>query len=128
VDKITVDVWLYGPLARYGGNAARKSYANVQVELPSGSQMQDLLRCLSLPSEERGITFINGDLSAMPGQQPDLEHPLADGDRVAFFHLKSMWPYQYRHGAAQAPELAQATGQGKDLFHQHLEQVDRSDS
>jgi sulfur carrier protein ThiS len=122
VDKIMVDVWLYGPLAQYGGSAARKSYANLQVELPSGSQMHDLLQSLALPSEERGITFINGNLSAMPGLQPDLEHPLEDGDRVAFFHLKSMWPFQYRHGASQIPELARATGGDKALFHQRSEQ------
>lgn len=120
--KITVDVWLYGPLARYGGSAAGKSYANVQVELGPDSTMQDLLETLGLPGEERGITFINGDLSAMPGQQPDLEHALADGDRVAFFHLKSMWPFQYRHGAAQTPELARATGEGKALFHQRAKE------
>jgi sulfur carrier protein ThiS len=119
MDTITVDVWLYGPLARYGGDTARPSYAHLPVELPAGSTMQDLLRHLALPAEERGITFINGDLSALPGRQPDLQHPLADGDRVAFFHLKSMWPYQYRHGAAQTPELDDATAEGTSLFHHH---------
>jgi len=77
----------------------------------------DLLEHLGLPTEERGITFINGDLSAMPGLQPDLDRPLEDGDRVAFFHLKSMWPYQYRDGAALAPGLAQAMAEEKGLFH-----------
>jgi sulfur carrier protein ThiS len=113
---ITIDVWLYGPLARYGGEQHR-SYANRQVELPTGSRMQDLLKQLDLPTEERGITFINGDLSAMPGLQPDLDHPLKDGDRVAFFHLKSMWPAQYRDGAALAPGLAGAMAQKKGPFH-----------
>lgn len=116
---ITVDVWLYGPLAQYGGAAARKSYANVQLELPAGSRIQDLLDRLSLPTEERGITFINGDLSAMPGLQPDLDHVLDDGDRVAFFHLRSMWPAQYRNGAALAPGLARAMAEEGELFHHH---------
>ncbi len=115
---ITVDVWLYGPLARYGGEAARKTYANLHIELPAGSRVRDLLDRLALPTQERGITFINGDLSAMPGLQPDLDHLLGDGDRVAFFHLKSMWPCQYRHGAGQTPELARAMDEGKRLFHQ----------
>jgi hypothetical protein len=115
---ITLDVWLYGPLARYGGDADRKSHANLKPELPAGSRMCDLLKHLALPTEERGITFINGDLSAMPGLQPDLDHPLEDGDRVAFFHLKSMWPAQYRHGAALAPGLARAMAQEKKPFHQ----------
>jgi len=39
----------------------------------------------------------------MPGLQPDLGHALRDGDRVALFHLKSMWPFQYRHGVAAIP-------------------------
>jgi hypothetical protein len=118
---LEIDVWLYGALARYGGGAARKSYAHLPVELPPGSQIRDLLDHLSLPTEERGITFINGDLSAMPGLQPDLAHILEDGDRVAFFHLKSMWPFQYRHGAAQTPEFARALEEKDKLFHQRTE-------
>jgi hypothetical protein len=117
-ETITVDVWLYGPLARYGGEAARKAHANLQLSLPAGSRMRDLLAHLALPSEERGITFINGDLSAMPGLQPDLDHLLEGGDRVAFFHLKSMWPSQYRHGAARTPEMEQAMEEKGRLFHQ----------
>lgn len=118
---IVVDIWLYGPLARYGGKAAQESHANLHIELPAGSRLRDLLAHLALPTEERGITFINGNLSAMPGLQPDLDHLLQDGDRVAFFHLKSMWPFQYRHGVAQMPELAQAMAQEQRLFHHRLE-------
>ncbi len=121
METITVDVWLYGPLARYGGEAASKSHANLQPELPAGNRIRDLLEHLGLPTEERGITFINGNLSAMPGLQPDLDHALQDGDRVAFFHLKSMWPYQYRDGAALAPGLARAVARKKGLFHHSSE-------
>jgi hypothetical protein len=117
METITVEVWLYGPLARYGVEAAGKSHANLRLELPAGSQIRDLLSHLDLPTEERGITFINGDLSAMPGLQPDLDHLLADGDRVAFFHLKSMWPAQYRDGAALAPGLADTMAEKKETFH-----------
>mgnify|MGYP000103160171 CR=1 FL=1 len=115
MDTITVSVRLYGPLARYAGPAAGLAHAAVEVSLPAGSRVSDLLARLGLPTEERGITFINGELSAMPGLQPDLEQVLADGDRVAFFHLKSMWPAHYRHGAALAPGLARAT-QARPLF------------
>jgi hypothetical protein len=114
---ITVDVWLYGPLAHYGGEAAKKSHANLEIELPAGSQMQDLLNVLEMPTEERGITFINGDLSAMPGLQPDLDHTLQNRDRVAFFHLRSMWPAQYRDGAGLAPGLERVMREEKRLFH-----------
>lgn len=106
--NIVVDVWLYGPLARYAGDASKHSSANLQVQLADGSTLSDLLARLGLPTAERGITFINGQLSAMPGLQPDLGHVLRDGDRVAFFHLKSMWPFQYRHGVAMAEEMTTA--------------------
>ena len=114
---ITIEVWLYGPLARYGGDAARKTHASRELALPAQSSIRDVLDYLGLPTEERGITFINGDLSAMPGLQPDLDHELQDSDRVAFFHLKSMWPAQYRHGAGLAPGLESAMEE-KGLFHQ----------
>ena len=115
---IAVDVWLYGPLARYGGDAAGKYHANLKVDLPTGSRIQDLLTTLALPTEERGITFINGNLSAMPGLQPDLNHVLKEGDRVAFFHLNSMWPFQYRHGVSMAPGMARELDNEKTVFHQ----------
>jgi hypothetical protein len=118
METISLDVWLYGPLARYGGEAAGKSHANRLVKLPAGSRMRDLLEHLALPTQERGITFINGDLSAMPDLQPDLDHPFEDGDRVAFFHLQSMWPAQYRDGVALAPDMARAMGEEKGPFHQ----------
>ncbi len=103
METITLEVWLYGPLARYAGDHSNRSCASLRLTVPAGSRMCDLLAQLSLPTEERGITFVNGDLSAMPGLQPDLDHPLADGDRVAFFHPKSMWPAQYR----QSPAIAE---------------------
>ncbi len=105
--EITLDIWLYGDLARYGGAADRGSHANLRIRLPEGSTVSDLLACLDMPTEARGVTFINGDLSAMPGLQPDLEHVLHDGDRAAFFHLRSMWPFQYRHGVAMIGEMTE---------------------
>jgi hypothetical protein len=119
METITVEVWLYGPLAHYGGKTAGKSHARLQLDLPAGSRMRDLLQCLALPTEERGITFINGNLSAMPGLQPDIDHSLDDSDRVAFFHLKSMWPYQYRDGAALAPDMERTMAQEKKRFRHH---------
>ena len=111
---ITVDVWLYGALRTYGGDAAQSSFANVQVRLPAGSAMADLLAHLKMPTEERGITFISGNLSAMPGLQPDLSHVLQDGDRVGLFDPTSMWPFQYRHGAAMIPEMARILNEAED--------------
>jgi hypothetical protein len=114
VSDITVDTWLYGDLARYGGRTAKGSYANVQVRLQAGCTVNDLLASLTMPTEARGITFINGQLSAMPGLQPDLGHLLCDGDRVAFFDPRSMWPFQYRHGVAMVGEMADAMQASED--------------
>lgn len=111
---IDVDVWLYGALARYGAGGAASSFAHLKRRLPAGSTVADLLSSLGLPAEERGITFINGQLSAMPGLQPDLAHVLGDGDRVGIFDPKSMWPFQYRHGAAMVEEMAKALQQDQD--------------
>lgn len=111
--EIRLDVWLYGPLARYGGSDDN-IFAQCDILLPQGSCVRDLLAYLEMPSEERGITFINGDLSSMPGLQPDLDHLLADEDRIAFFHLKSMWPFQYRHGVAMVPEMKESVDSRED--------------
>jgi len=114
VSEIALDVWLYGELARYGGPADRRSFANVPARLPAGSTVSGLLAFLKIPSEARGITFINGQLSAMPGLQPDIGHVLGDGDRVAFFDPRSMWPFQYRNGVPMAGEMADAMQASQD--------------
>lgn len=114
MSEITVDVWLYGALAPYGNKAEKGKFANLKINLPAGSAMADLLAHLGMDTEERGITFINGKLSAMPGLQPDLVHVLCDGDRIGIFDLRSMWPFQYRHGAAMIDEMAQAMDAEKD--------------
>ncbi len=111
---IILDVWLYGALSHYGGRKGNRSFANLEFRLPEGSTVADLLLRLKMSTGQRGITFINGQLSAMPGLQPDLNHILHDGDRVAFFDPKSMWPFQYRHGAALTEELEKAMGSEKD--------------
>lgn len=112
--EIHIDAWLYGPLARYGGDPDERTFANPLVKLAEGSTISDLLAALGMQTEERGITFINGDLSAMPGMQPDLDHALKDGDRVAFFHLQSMWPFQYRNGVAMIDEMQDALNASED--------------
>jgi sulfur carrier protein ThiS len=118
--NLAVDVWLYGSLACYGGKAAQGSFANVKMHLPEGSTMADLMARLGMRTEERGITFINGQLSAMPGLQPDLGHIFRDGDRVGLFDLKSMWPFQYRHGAMLTDEMARAMDAEKDHGLRHM--------
>jgi hypothetical protein len=68
--SITVDLFLYGELARYAVQPGSFGYANVKASLAERATIRDLLAGLGLPTEERGITFVNGQLSAMPGIQP----------------------------------------------------------
>jgi molybdopterin converting factor small subunit len=114
---IQVDVHLYGPLARYSGKEGSRIHSQLEINLAAGKRMHDLLEYLGIPMEERGITFINGILCALPGIQSDLNHILKDGDRVAFFHQKSMWPFQYRDGAAVTSELEEDLHKINRSFH-----------
>ena len=117
--SMIIDTWLYGELSHYGGQADQGSFANLQVTIAEGSSVRDLLAKLDLPTNERGITFINGNLSALPEVQPDMDHILMNGDRVAFFHLRSMWPSQYRLGAAMIDELSTALKANTDQGLRH---------
>jgi hypothetical protein len=112
MDTIKVEVWLYGPIAKYAGEESQGSFAELHPDLPAGSTVQDLLDLLGLPSEEKGITFINGSLAALPGLDSDRQVVLQDGDRIGISHRKSMWPFQYRFGASQTSEI-QETFRGR---------------
>jgi sulfur carrier protein ThiS len=111
---MNVEVWLYGPMARYAGEASQGSHAHLDIEMPEDSTVEDLIRHLGIPSGERGITFVNGNLAALPGLEADLNLVLHDGDRVGISHRKSMWPMQYRFGAQVTPELEETFRQRKD--------------
>jgi len=109
-----VEVWLYGPIARYAGEQSQGSYAELHLEMPAGSTMQNLLDQLGLPPEEKGITFVNGDLAALLGLDADRDLVLHDGDRVGISHRQSMWPFQYRFGAHMTPQLQETFRQRQD--------------
>ena len=111
---IHVEVWLYGPIARYAGEQSQGSYAELHLEMPAGSTMQNLLDQLGLPPEEKGITFVNGDLAALLGLDADRDLVLHDGDRVGISHRQSMWPFQYRFGAHMTPQLQETFRQRQD--------------
>jgi hypothetical protein len=125
-DTLTIEVWLYGPVARHAGEESQGSHAQLHLELPQGSTMQDLLDHLALPSEEKGITFINGKLAALPGVDVDREVQLHDGDRVGISHRRSMWPFQYRFGASLDDELQDTFRQREDrgIHHAYIEPDD----
>jgi hypothetical protein len=121
-----IEVWLYGPMARYAGEASQGSFAQLNLEMEEGSTVGDLVRRLEIPAEERGITFVNGSLAALPGLQADLNVVLHDGDRVGISHRKSMWPMQYRFGAQLTPELQETFREREDrgVHHAYTEPAD----
>jgi hypothetical protein len=123
MEVIHVEVWLYGPIARYAGEQSQGSYAQLDLELPAGSTMRDLIDRLGLPLEEKGITFVNGRLAALPGLDTDHKIVLNDGDRVGISHRRSIWPFQYRFGAQLTPELQESFRQQQDrgIHHAYTE-------
>jgi hypothetical protein len=123
MEIIHVEVWLYGPIARYAGEQSQGSYAQLDLELPAGSTMQGLIDRLDLPSEEKGITFVNGRLAALPGLDTDRNMVLNDGDRVGISHRRSIWPFQYRFGAQLTSEVQESFRQQQDrgIHHAYTE-------
>ncbi len=114
MSTVRLEVWLYGPMAVYGGEEKREGYARLDLEVPVGTTLEDILRQLRIPVEERGIVFVNGSLAALPGVEVDLDFPLEDGARVGVFHRRSMWPFQYRFGARMTPQLERAFRRRQD--------------
>ena len=114
MDTVTVEVWLYGPIARYAGEHSQGSHARLDMTLPAGSSVHDILVELGLPDEERGIIFVNGSLASLPGLDAKNERALQAGDRVGISHRRSMWPFQYRFGASLTPEVEQKFSERKD--------------
>ena len=114
MDTIHVEVWLYGPVAKYAGELSQGSHAELHWEFPPGSTMGDLVDRLGMPLEEKGITFINGSLAALPGLDADRDVVLQDGDRVGISHRRSMWPFQYRFGASQTDDLQDTFRESRD--------------
>jgi sulfur carrier protein ThiS len=123
METIQVEVWLYGPVARYAGEQSRGSHAQLNPELPQGSTVQDLLDQLGIPPEEKGIVFVNGNLAALPGLETDRDVVLEDGDRVGISHRRSMWPFQYRFGANLTSEIQENFRGRKDrgIHHAYTE-------
>ena len=113
---ITVDVNLYGTLARLAG---RRNIAQAKVELKPGSTKADLLAKLGVPTEERGYLFINAVLYDVPGLDTDGQDPLQDGDHIGIFSTTYMWPYQYRDGVRMSESLKKRLQEHGSLHNQY---------
>jgi hypothetical protein len=105
LENISVNVALYGPLARRLG---KRYVASEEIELPAGSMFADLLHHLHIQTEERGYVFINSVLCDVPGLNAAVHQVLNTGDHVGIFSLESMWPYQYRDGIPMSDALKAA--------------------
>lgn len=91
MDLVTVHVRLYGELSCYGKVTHHTGkYSTIDVKLSVGSTLKDLLDYLLMCTNERGFTFINGLISAIPNHQMDLNHVLNDGDQILFFPYKML--------------------------------------
>ncbi len=99
---LNLTVSLYGPIARAGGG---HHLASLQVQLPAGSRVRDLLDHLGLRPDDIGLVFINSVLHDLPGLSLSLDDELHDGDRIALFSAFYVWPYHYRGGAKMSPRL-----------------------
>jgi len=120
-----IEIWLYGELSQFGGGKAEKGFASLNFELQEGVTIAGLLQTLEIPTEKRGITFVNGNLSALPGLQPDINQVLLDGDRISFFDHRSMWPFQYRHGAAMSEGLKGILETDPEVIMHHQQKEDK---
>jgi molybdopterin converting factor small subunit len=61
-----------------------RSGVPIEINVPPGSTLNDLLDCLSLPAEQVKIFFVNGihqelDYQLQPGDQVGLFPPIAGG-------------------------------------------------
>jgi hypothetical protein len=111
---INVDVAIYGSLAKLAGG---KHIATLDVELKSGTRMEDLLERFKIPPEEKSFVFINAVLCDVPGMNASAKELLKDGDHIGIFSQGYMWPYQYRDGMPMSDSLREAMREFGAMHH-----------
>lgn len=109
--EITVSITLFGELVCYGNQTKPASYTTFDVKLPVGSALKDLLAYLLMCTNERGITYINGLVSAMPDIQPDLDYVLQKNDHVAMLPAQKVWQIQQRSSLLMTAQMSAALQQ-----------------
>lgn len=114
--NITVNVSLYGSIARFGNGL---QVAQINIELEAGSYLSTLLAELKIPEKERGYVFINSVLNGVPGLPTESDAPLQDGDHVGIFSVDRLWPYQYRDGIRMSKSLKKAMEQHGAMHHSY---------
>ena len=112
---MNLSVHLYGTIAQAAGH---RHLAILDITLPVGATVGDLLQHLNIPAEEVGMVFINAVLHDLPGLHLSLEDELHPNDHVGIFAANYVWPYQYRGGAPMSPRLQAYTRTHDYLRHQ----------
>jgi len=116
METITIDVAIYGPLARAVGG---KHIATKEIALSAGATLGHLREQLGIKEEDTGYIFINSILCDVPGLTASRNLPLTDGDHIGFFSKVHMWPYQYRDGARMTQELKDALKERGAMHHSY---------
>jgi hypothetical protein len=113
-NDITVDVALYGPVARAAGG---HHIATRSMRLTAASTMGDLTAHLGLDGGDIGYVFVNAVLCDVPGLNVSQHLELQDGDHIGIFSRVHMWPYQYRDGVRMSPALKEALKERGAMHH-----------
>lgn len=111
MSNITVSVTLFGDLVCYGNRTKTGSYATLDAKLPEDSTLKDLLDYLLMCTSERGITYINGFISAMPSVQPDLNYILQNNDHITMLPAQKIWQIQQRSSSPMTAQMSVALQQ-----------------
>lgn len=114
--RLTVDVALYGSIAKYDGG---RHISRRDIEMEPGSTLGDLYHLLGIPAEERGYVFLSSVLADAPGLSASVDEPLHDGDHVGIFSTTHMWPYQYRDGIPMTDSLAAVLAERGAMHHSY---------
>ncbi|MBN1430941.1 MAG: hypothetical protein JXB07_21410 [Anaerolineae bacterium] len=116
METITIDVAIYGPLARAVGG---KHIACKKIEMAPATTLGNLRAALGIKEEDTGYIFINAILCDVPGLHASRNLPLKDGDHIGFFSKVHMWPYQYRDGAQMTQELKDTLRERGAMHHSY---------
>jgi hypothetical protein len=108
---ITVSVTLFGELVCYGNRTKTGSYATLDAKLPEDSTLKDLFDYLLMCTNERGITYINGFISALPDIQPDLDYILQNNDHITLLPAQEIWQFQQRSSLPITAKISSALQQ-----------------
>lgn len=116
----TINITLYGDIASHGGG---RHIASLDLELPAGAILDDLLQTIGLDPEDRGYLFINAVLHDMPGLYASKKVSLQEGDHVGIFSIRHMWPYQYRDGIRLSDDLKEAMKEHGEMRNTYREKT-----